>query len=139
MPLKAEIQRRVSAAVAGLPGVETVHVTLDTMSDEERRRLRAGIGGGPERPSPFTAESPTTVIAIASGKGGVGKSSITANLAIALARRGHSVGLLDADVYGYSIPRMMGVHRPGRDGGRPHDPGRGAWGAADVDRVPDRR
>ena len=111
-PLKAEIQRRVSAAVAGLPGVETVPVTLDTMSDEERGRLRAGIGGGPERPSPFTADSPTTVIAIASGKGGVGKSSITANLAIALARRGHSVGLLDADVYGYSIPRMMGVHRP---------------------------
>lgn len=111
-PLKAEIQRRVSVAVAALPGVETVHVTLDTMTDDERRALRSGIGGGPERPSPFTAESRTTVIAIASGKGGVGKSSITANLAIALARRGHSVGLLDADVYGYSIPRMMGIHRP---------------------------
>ncbi len=111
-PLKAEIQRRVSAAIAGLPGVETVHVTLDTMTDEERHRLRTGIGGGPKRTSPFTDDSPTTVIAIASGKGGVGKSSITANLAIVLARRGHSVGLLDADVYGYSIPRMMGVHRP---------------------------
>jgi ATP-binding protein involved in chromosome partitioning len=111
-PLKAEIQRRVSDAVAALPGVETVHVTLDTMSDDERRALRTGIGGGPGRPSPFTADSRTTVIAIASGKGGVGKSSITANLAIALARQGHSVGLLDADVYGYSIPRMMGVHRP---------------------------
>ena len=111
-PLKAEIQRRVSAAIAELRGVDTVHVTLDTMTDEERRTLRSGIGGGPERPSPFTADSRTTVIAIASGKGGVGKSSITANLAIALARRGHSVGLLDADVYGYSIPRMMGIHRP---------------------------
>jgi ATP-binding protein involved in chromosome partitioning len=111
-PLKAEIQRRVSDALAGLAGVETVHVTLDTMTDEERRQLRQGIGGGPERPSPFTADARTQVIAIASGKGGVGKSSVTANLAIALARAGHSVGLLDADVYGYSIPRMMGVHRP---------------------------
>lgn len=111
-PLKAEIQRRVSDALSGLDGVETAHVTLDTMTDEERRQLRAGIGGGPERSSPFTADSSTKVIAIASGKGGVGKSSITANLAIALAQRGHTVGLLDADVYGYSIPRMMGVHRP---------------------------
>ncbi len=111
-PLKAEIQRRVSDALVVLDGVDTVHVTLDTMTDEERRHLRTGIGGGPERPSPFTAGSPTQVIAIASGKGGVGKSSITANLAIALARGGHTVGLLDADVYGYSIPRMMGIHRP---------------------------
>lgn len=111
-PLKAEIQRRTSQAVAALGGVETVRVSLDTMSDDERRRLRAGIAGGPERPSPFAGESRTRVIAIASGKGGVGKSSITANLAVALARRGHTVGLLDADVYGYSIPRMMGVHRP---------------------------
>jgi ATP-binding protein involved in chromosome partitioning len=111
-PLKAEIQRRVATALSALEGVESVHVSLDTMTDDERRQLRAGIGGGPERPSPFTAESRTRVIGVASGKGGVGKSSITANLAIALARRGHSVGLLDADVYGYSIPRMMGVHRP---------------------------
>lgn len=111
-PLKAEIQRRVADALAALDGVDAVHVTLDAMTDEERRQLRSGIAGGPERPSPFSADSRTRVIAIASGKGGVGKSSITANLAIALARRGHSVGLLDADVYGYSIPRMMGVHRP---------------------------
>jgi ATP-binding protein involved in chromosome partitioning len=111
-PLKAEIQRRVSGALAALDGVDAVHVSLDTMTDDERRQLRSGIGGGPEHPSPFTAESHTQVIAIASGKGGVGKSSITANLAIALVRRGHTVGLLDADVYGYSIPRMMGVHRP---------------------------
>jgi ATP-binding protein involved in chromosome partitioning len=111
-PLKAEIQRRVTDAVVALPGVEGVHVTLGAMTDDERRALRHGIGGGPERPSPFTAGSPTRVIGIASGKGGVGKSSITANLAVALAMRGHSVGLLDADVYGYSIPRMMGVHRP---------------------------
>jgi ATP-binding protein involved in chromosome partitioning len=111
-PLKAEIQRRVADAVSDLDEVSTVQVTLDTMNDDERRVLRTGISGGPGRPSPFTAESRTRVIAIASGKGGVGKSSITANLAIALVMRGYSVGLLDADVYGYSIPRMMGVQRP---------------------------
>ena len=111
-PLKVEIQRRVADAVGALEDVTTVHVTLETMTDDERRELRSGISGGPERPSPFHAESRTRVIAIASGKGGVGKSSITANLALALVDRGHSVGLLDADVYGYSIPRMMGVQRP---------------------------
>ena len=74
--------------------------------------MRRGIAGGPERPSPFAEDSRTRVIAVASGKGGVGKSSVTANLAVALARRGNAVGVLDADVYGYSIPRMMGVSRP---------------------------
>src|SRR4029078_1367830 len=93
-------------------GVERVRVELDTMSDEERRRLREGIAGRPERPSPFAEGSATTVIAVASGKGGVGKSSITCTLAVALAAKGHTVGLLDADVYGYSIPRMMGESRP---------------------------
>jgi ATP-binding protein involved in chromosome partitioning len=111
-PLKAEIQRRVSAALGAMPGVDSVQVALDTMSDDERRGLRQGIGGGPDRPSPFAADSRTRVLAIASGKGGVGKSSVTANLAVALAARGHTVGVLDADVYGYSIPRMMGVNRP---------------------------
>jgi ATP-binding protein involved in chromosome partitioning len=111
-PLKAEIQRRVTQALVALPGVETVHVAMDAMSDEERHALRHGVAGGPARGTPFTPGSRTRVIGIASGKGGVGKSSITANLAVALARRGHSVGVLDADVYGYSIPRMMGVQRP---------------------------
>jgi ATP-binding protein involved in chromosome partitioning len=111
-PLKAEIQRRVGEALGPLPGVERVRVELDTMSDEERRRLREGISGRAERPSPFAEGSATTVIAVASGKGGVGKSSITCNLAVALAAKGNTVGLLDADVYGYSIPRMMGVSRP---------------------------
>ena len=108
-PLKAEIQRRVSEAVAVLPGVEGVQVGLDTMTDEERAGVRESIIGGPRKDSPFTADSRTKVILVASGKGGVGKSSITCNLAVALAARGHSVGLLDADVYGYSIPRMMGA------------------------------
>ena len=110
-PLKAEIQRRVGEAVTPLPGVTGVEVVLDTMSPDELRAVRQGLIGGPERPSPFASESRTRVIAVASGKGGVGKSSITANLAVALAEEGRSVGLLDADVYGYSIPRMMGVNR----------------------------
>ena len=108
-PLKAEIQLRVSEAVAALPGVEGVQVGLDTMTDEERAGVRESIIGGPRKDSPFTADSRTKVILVASGKGGVGKSSITCNLAVALAARGHTVGLLDADVYGYSIPRMMGA------------------------------
>lgn len=110
-PLKAEIQRRVSEAVAALPGVEGVQVGLDTMTDEERAGVRDSIIGGPRKESPFGPDSRTTVILVASGKGGVGKSSVTCNLAVALAAAGHSVGLLDADVYGYSIPRMMGADR----------------------------
>ena len=110
-PLKAEIQRRVSDTLVAVPGVEGVHVTLDTMSNEERMSVRSGIIGSDKRASPFLEGARTNVILVASGKGGVGKSSITANLAVALAARGHSVGLLDADVYGYSIPRMMGASR----------------------------
>ena len=110
-PLKAEIQRRVSEAVAALPGVEGVQVGLDTMTDEERAGVRESIIGGPRKESPFGADSRTKVILVASGKGGVGKSSVTCNLAVALAEAGHSVGLLDADVYGYSVPRMMGADR----------------------------
>ena len=109
--LKAEIQRRVSEAVAALPGVEGVQVGLDTMTDEERAGVRESIIGGPRKESPFGADSRTKVILVASGKGGVGKSSVTCNLAVALAEAGHSVGLLDADVYGYSVPRMMGADR----------------------------
>jgi len=110
-PLKAEIQRRVSEAVAVLPGVEGVQVGLDTMTDEERAGVRDNIIGGPRKDSPFGADSRTKVILVASGKGGVGKSSVTCNLAVAMAEAGYSVGLLDADVYGYSVPRMMGADR----------------------------
>ncbi len=111
-PMKVEIQKRVDAALGALPGVEKITVQLDTMTDEERKGLRQGIAGGPDRPSPFAEGSRTKVVLVASGKGGVGKSSITANLAVALASAGLTVGLMDADVYGYSIPRMMGADRP---------------------------
>ncbi len=110
-PLKAEIQRRVSEVVASMPGVEGVQVRLDTMTDEERAGVRENIIGGARKESPFGPDSPTKVILVASGKGGVGKSSVTCNLAVAMAGAGYSVGLLDADVYGYSIPRMMGADR----------------------------
>lgn len=110
-PLKAEIQRRVTTALDGMAGIGTLHVTLDAMTDEERMSVRDGLIGAERRPSPFADGARTNVVLIASGKGGVGKSSITANLAVALAERGYSVGLLDADVYGYSIPRMMGANR----------------------------
>ncbi len=110
-PLKAEIQRRVSEAVSPLPGVGTLHVALDTMTPDERSGIRGGLIGREHRGSPFTEGARTRVILVASGKGGVGKSSITANLAASLAASGNTVGLLDADVYGYSIPRMMGTNR----------------------------
>src|SRR5207249_8311607 len=103
------IETDVTAAVAPLSGVEHVQVVLGTMSDEERGALVTSLRGGrPEQPQFFT-DGKTTVIAVASGKGGVGKSSVTVNLASALAADGHRVGVLDADVWGFSIPRMMGV------------------------------
>ncbi|MGH8903903.1 MAG: Mrp/NBP35 family ATP-binding protein [Egibacteraceae bacterium] len=115
-PMKDRITREVTAALEPLGGVETVRVELGAMSDEQRAKVAEKVRGKRERAPggevviPFaSAESPTLVIAIASGKGGVGKSSITANLAVALAQDGHRVGVLDADVWGYSIPRMLGV------------------------------
>jgi ATP-binding protein involved in chromosome partitioning len=110
-PLRDTITRDVKAAVGKLPGVSGVLVTLDVMSDEQRRELQGRLRGGKqEREIPFAnPQSLTKVYAIASGKGGVGKSSVTVNLAVALAAAGQKVGLLDADIYGHSVPRMLGV------------------------------
>ena len=110
-PLRDTINRDVTAAVGGLPGVSRVHVDLDVMSEEQRRELQGRLRGGKaEREIPFAQPgSLTKVYAIASGKGGVGKSSVTVNLAVALAAAGQKVGLLDADIYGHSVPRMLGV------------------------------
>ncbi|MBU6213630.1 MAG: P-loop NTPase [Actinomycetales bacterium] len=109
-PMRETITSRVHEALGGVAGVEQVRVTFGVMDDEQRRALRQTLTGAQERAIPFAEPgSLTRVIAIASGKGGVGKSSVTANLAAALAAEGHSVGLIDADVYGHSIPRMLGL------------------------------
>ncbi|MGH9242827.1 MAG: Mrp/NBP35 family ATP-binding protein [Acidimicrobiales bacterium] len=131
-PLRAEISNRVTSAVEPLDGVESVDLAFTVMSDDERAAVRealmgapgepaeaaghgahAGHGNAPAKTIPFAdPASRTRVLLIASGKGGVGKSSITSNLAVALARRARSVAVIDADVWGFSIPRMLGIHRP---------------------------
>src|SRR2546430_3299428 len=110
-PLRDTITREVTAAVAAVPGVTAVAVDLDVMSEEQRRELQTQLRGGRvEREIPFAQPSSLTqVYAVASGKGGVGKSSVTVNLAAALAASGQKVGVLDADIYGHSVPRMLGV------------------------------
>jgi ATP-binding protein involved in chromosome partitioning len=122
-PLRAEITDRVTRAVQPLDGVRAVDVELTVMTDEERTALRqrlqghagaaspaAGQGHGSAAAIPFADLTSTTrVLGLSSGKGGVGKSSVTVNLAVALARLGHDVAVLDADVYGFSVPKMLGV------------------------------
>ncbi|UVO11156.1 Mrp/NBP35 family ATP-binding protein [Mycobacterium sp. SVM_VP21] len=110
-PMKAEITNNVTTAINDVPGTGPVKVSLDVFSDEQRAELRKQLRGDAKEPViPFAQPgSLTKVYAIASGKGGVGKSSVTVNLAVALAERGLSVGVLDADIYGHSVPRMMGV------------------------------
>jgi ATP-binding protein involved in chromosome partitioning len=109
--MRDQLQRDVTAAVAAVPGVSAVEVSLAVMSDEQRTALRDQLKGGQaDREIPFARpDSLTQVIAVASGKGGVGKSSVTVNLAAALAAEGRTVGVLDADIYGHSIPAMLGV------------------------------
>lgn len=109
-PMRTEIAGRVERAVADVPGAGTVRVDLDVMDDEQRTELRKKLRGDKSEPViPFAQPgSLTRVYAVASGKGGVGKSSVTVNLATALAQRGLSVGVLDADIYGHSVPRMLG-------------------------------
>ncbi len=108
-PLQERITGDVTAALAPL-GVGSVDVRMTPMSEEQRAGLVSQLRGAaqPEQRTFFTS-SDTVVIAVASGKGGVGKSSVTVNLACALAADGHRVGVLDADVWGFSVPRMMGV------------------------------
>src|SRR6476659_1798428 len=110
-PLKDTITREVTAAVGALDGVTGVRVDLDVMSDEQRKGLREQLRGGQaEREVPFAKPgSLTRVYAVASGKGGVGKSSVTVNLAAAMAADGLKVGVVDADIYGHSVPRMLGA------------------------------
>ena len=126
-PLRNEIERRVGEAVHALDGVDSVRVTFDVMTDEERAKVRELMVGDPSstagsqaahghaegRAIPFAdPASKTRVLLIASGKGGVGKSSVTTNLAVSLAKRGNKTAVVDADVWGFSIPRMLGIDRP---------------------------
>jgi len=125
-PLRNEIQSRVTGALAGI-GVAHVDLSFGVMTDEQRAALRQKLHGDPGatagsqhahghaegREIPFAdPASKTRVLLIASGKGGVGKSSVTTNLSIALAQRGKQVAVVDADVWGFSIPRMLGVEHP---------------------------
>ena len=123
-PLRAEINRRVTEAVTALDGVDEAVVNFGVMTDDERAALRQRLHGDPAatagsqqahghaegRAIPFAQPGNNTrVLLVASGKGGVGKSSVTTNLAVALAARGKRVAVVDADVWGFSIPRMLGV------------------------------
>ena len=110
-PLRDTLRRDVTAAVLAVSDVTSVDVELGVMSDEQRAALRELLKGGQaEREIPFARpDSLTQVIAVASGKGGVGKSSVTVNLASALAAHDRKVGILDADIYGHSVPAMLGV------------------------------
>jgi len=115
-PLRSQIEGDVESRIRGLPGVTGVEIRTSAMTAQERASLMArarkqAAERAPETEIPLT----TRILAVASGKGGVGKSSVTVNLAVALAARGHTVGVLDADIWGFSVPRMLGIN--GRLGG----------------------
>jgi ATP-binding protein involved in chromosome partitioning len=118
-PLRDKLTTDITAALTKIPGIDEVRIDFGVMSEEQRKALQITLRGGSaaaEPVIPFALPgSRTRVYAVASGKGGVGKSSVTVNLAAALARRGLSVGVVDADIYGHSVPRMLGVDgRPTR-------------------------
>jgi ATP-binding protein involved in chromosome partitioning len=111
-PLRSSFENQVREAVGGLPGVQEVALSFDVMSPDERQALTEKLRGGVrERTKGISLDASTRVLAVASGKGGVGKSTLTANLAIAFARLGHRTGILDADVYGHSIPHLLGIRQ----------------------------
>src|SRR5579884_3729175 len=107
-PLRSSFEDQVREHVASLPGVDSVELGFTVMTPEERSALTAKLRG-PVEEKGIKVPATTRVLAVASGKGGVGKSSLTVNLAAALAALGHEVGVLDADIYGHSIPHMLGI------------------------------
>src|SRR5436305_12614831 len=110
-PMKADLESQVRGRVGAVEGVESVGVSFDVMTPEQRTALRERLHPGGSGAKPIAIATRTRVVAVASGKGGVGKSTVTANLAAALAAGGAEVGVVDADIYGYSIPRMLGITR----------------------------
>jgi len=109
-PMQDRLRTDITSAVSGVTGVKSVNLNFGVMSQEQRDNVKKIMRNGREKFIPFAQpDSLTRVIGIASGKGGVGKSSVTANLAVAAANKGLRVGILDADVYGHSIPRLMGL------------------------------
>ena len=111
-PLRNSFETQVDEALRGVPGVTGVRLGFDVMTPEERQTLTTKLrGGAGERDNVIRLPKDCRVIAVASGKGGVGKSSLTANLAVAFAALGHRVGVLDADVYGHSIPHILGIRQ----------------------------
>jgi len=112
-PLKDKLTEDVTAAARSVPGVGHVTVSFTAMTDDERANLISDVRGDDDIEIPVARPgSKTRIIAVSSGKGGVGKSSVTTNLAVALAAAGNTVGIMDADVWGFSIPRMLGIDRP---------------------------
>ena len=109
-PMKDRLHSDITKSLANISEVKTVEINFGVMNEEQRNNVKKLIRGGREKFIPFAQpDSLTRVLGIASGKGGVGKSSVTVNLAVAAAARGLKVGILDADVYGHSIPRLMGI------------------------------
>jgi ATP-binding protein involved in chromosome partitioning len=118
-PLRDKLTNDITAALTRIPGITAVDIDFGVMTEEQRKALQATLRGGGQAAEPVIPfaqpGSRTRVYAVASGKGGVGKSSVTVNLAASLAKRGLSVGVVDADIYGHSVPRMLGVEgRPTR-------------------------